>query len=313
MNVQQAKEVAREWVAAEGSTIPGFSGAFCHGSINYLRDDAVIPATSDVDVMVVCSGTMPENKIGKFLYQGLLLEVSFLPHERIQSPETVLSDYHLAGSFRVPSILMDPTGQLTELQAVVSRDFAKRRWVLRRCEHARSNALNCLKSIDLSAPLHDQVIAWLFANGIMTHILLVAGLKNPTVRRRYLAVRELLAQYDSLDFYQRLLESLGCAHLSRQSVEQHLAVVAEVFDATRSLMKTPYQFSADLSEAGRAVAIDGSRELIKSGSHHEAIFWMVATYSRCQWVLSHDASIEVQEQYTAGYRDMLRDLGIRFY
>jgi len=144
----------------------------------------------------------------------------------------------------------------------------------------------------------------------MTHVLLVAGLKNPTVRRRYMAAQELLAGYGLLGFYETLLEMLGCAQMSRGRVEQHLAALAEVFDVAKAVVRTPYRFAADISDSARPVAIDGSRELIERGYHREALFWMVATYSRCQWVLYHDAPVEMQEKFGRGYRCLLADLGI---
>src|SRR5262249_46822219 len=157
---------------------------------------------------------------------------------------------------------------------------------------------------------HDQVAAWLFATGVTTHVLLVAGLKNPTVRRRYLAARELLAEYRVPDFYPTLLELLGCAQMSRARAEQHLAALADVVDIAKTVVKTPFFFASDISAIARPIAIDGSRELIERGYHREAIFWMVATYSRCQKVLSHDAPVNVQERFTPGYRQLLGDLGI---
>ena len=54
--VQQAKHLAREWVLAHGPALPGYCGAFVHGSANWLADDAVLPPTSDLDVMVVIAG-----------------------------------------------------------------------------------------------------------------------------------------------------------------------------------------------------------------------------------------------------------------
>jgi hypothetical protein len=310
MIVQQAKEVAREWVREQARKAAGFSGAFFHGSTNWLPEDAALPATSDVDIMVVLAGPDAPDKLGKFLYRGVLLEVSYLPADQLQSAELVLGQYHLAGSFRAPSIISDPSGQLSKLQVAVSRDYAKRAWVYKRCEHARNNVLNRLQALNESDPLHDQVTAWLFATGVTTHVLLVAGLKNPTVRRRYMAARELLAQYRLLDFHETLLEMLGCAQMSRARVEQHLAALAEVFDVAKTLVKTPYRFAADLSDIARPVAIDGSRELIERGYHREAIFWMVATYCRCQWVLYHEAPVQMQERFGPGYRQLLGDLGI---
>jgi len=164
--------------------------------------------------------------------------------------------------------------------------------------------------LDEAAPFHDQVTAWLFGTGVTTHVLLVAGLKNPTVRTRYVAVRELLAEYGQLPFSTALLELLGCARMGRARVEHHLAALAEVFDAATEVIKTPFFFAADLSEQARPIAIDGSRELIERGDHREAIFWIVATYSRCEKVLAHDAPTEMQGKFTPGYRRLLGDLGI---
>jgi hypothetical protein len=142
-------------------------------------------------------------------------------------------------------------------------------------------------------------------------VLLVAGLKNPTVRQRYMAARELLLDYDQADFYERLLELLGCGQMSRARVEQHLAALTAVFDAAKDVVKTPFFFASDISDQARPIAIDGSRALIERGDHREAIFWIVATYSRCLKVLYHDGPAETQEQFQPGYRQLLDDLGIR--
>jgi hypothetical protein len=309
MLIKDAKAVAREWVSAEASKAPGFYGAFFHGSSNWLPDNAALPATSDLDVMVVLADPIPPVKLGKFIYRDVLLEVSYLPREQLQSPERILGDYHLAGSFRTPSVIADPSGQLTTLQAAVSKDYAKRRWVLKRCEHARDKVLHGYQLNELD-PFHDQVVTWLFPAGITTHVLLVAGLKNPTVRRRYVAVHQLLVDYGHMDFYATLLELLGCAQLSRTRVEQHLVALADVFDVAKTVIKTPFFFASDISDVARPIAIDGSRELIARGQHREAIFWMVATYSRCQKVLATDAPVELQERFRPGYQQLLGDLGI---
>ena len=313
ITVRAAKDVARQWVIEEAAQLPGFSGAFYHGSIHSLPEDSVLPRSSDVDVMVVLAGAGPPARLGKFLYRDVLLEVSMLRPEQAASPEQVLGEYYLAGSFRYPGIILDPTGHLSHLQAVVSREFPKQRWVRRRCEQARERVVDRITALKEPDPLHDQVTACWFGAGVTTHILLVAGLKNPTVRRRYAAVRELLAEHGLLAFYETLLDMLGCARLPRERVELYLAAVEEAFDAAKLVLKTPYRFAADLTDAARPVAIDGSRELIEAGYHREAVFWMLATYSRCQWVLSHDAPAEVQERFSRGYRRFLADLGINSF
>ncbi len=310
MLVKQAKAIARQWVLIEGIKIPGFVGAFYHGSTNWLPDAATLAPSSDLDVMLVLDDADPPVKLGKFIYQAVLLEISYLAREQLASPELILGNYQMAGSFKTPGIIADPSGQLAELQAAVAKDYAKRSWVYQRCEHARNNILRNLSSLNQVQPFHDQVTAWLFAAGVTTHVLLVAGLKNPTVRRRYVAVRELLTDYDRLDFYPTLLELLGCDQMSRARVEQHLAALTAVFDVAKTVIKTPFFFASDLSELARPIAIDGSWAMIDHGDYREAIFWIVATYSRCQKVLYQDAPLALQEQFDPGYRALLADLGI---
>jgi hypothetical protein len=164
--------------------------------------------------------------------------------------------------------------------------------------------------LDVSYLPSDQVTAWLFATGVTTHVLLVAGLRNPTMRRRYVAARDLLVDYGHLEFYETLLEVLGCAQMGRERVEHHLTALTDMFDAAKAVVKTPFFFASDISDIARPIAIDGSWDLVERGYHREGIFWMVATYSRCQKVLYHDAPAEIQDRFSPGYRQLLGDLGI---
>jgi hypothetical protein len=309
MRIDQARGIAWQWVAANAAAIPGFAGAFVHGSGAALPDDADLPDTSDFDVMVVIDGPMPETKLGKFRSEGLLLEVSYLGGDEITSAEQVLGQYHLAGSFRHNGILADPSGRLTAIQREVGRDFAKRTWVVRRCEHALDRVLTGF-AFNPDAAFPDQVISWLFPTGVLTHILLVAGLENPTVRARYLATRRLLERYALAECYQPLLALLGADRFSRGETEAALADIAAQFEAAARVVAPSYPFAADLSPTGRAVAIDGSRELIAQGNHREAIFWMAVTATRCQQVFLRNGDAALQATYEPPYRQFLAGLGI---
>jgi hypothetical protein len=306
--VRHAKDVARQWVDEQGRRIPGFAGAFFHGSINWLAGDAILPITSDVDVMLVVDDPARVARPGKFRYHDVLLEVSLLPTEQLRSPEAVLGTYNLAGSFHVPSVILDPSGNLTALHEAVSRDYARRQWVRQRCLDAQNKILRGFAR-NLEDPWHDQVVSWLFPAGITTHVLLAAGLRNPTVRQRYLAVRNLLAEYEQLDVYEELLALLGCRDMTGQRASQHLTALAEAFDAAKAAVRSPVFFAADISDAGRPVAIEGSKELIDRGDHREALFWMVATYSRCLKIFHTDTPL-LAPRFAVGYRELLADLGI---
>src|SRR6478609_4328500 len=78
ISVEQAKNAAARWESEVAAAWPGFEGAFLHGSITWLADDATLPATSDVDVIVVLAGGDRPPNPGKFLFDGVLLDASIL-------------------------------------------------------------------------------------------------------------------------------------------------------------------------------------------------------------------------------------------
>jgi hypothetical protein len=294
----------------ETSGIPGFCGAYTGGSTNWLPDDTELTSASDLDIMVVLRDKKQAGGRSKFIYRDTLLEVSYLENDQFQSPDQVLSDYHLAPSFRTTKIMFDPTGHLTSLLTAVSREYNKRQWVRRRCINARDKILGHLRSVDADAGLHDRLISCLFAAGVTTHILLVAGLRNPTVRRRYVTVQELLAEYGRLEFHETLLELLGSARISQGRVSRHLATLMEVFDAASRVIKTPFPFASDISDSARPIAIDGSLELIRRGYHREAMFWIGISHFRCQKVISCDAPSDLRQIFKDSYQELMSDLGM---
>ncbi|GIP37119.1 hypothetical protein J31TS4_03990 [Paenibacillus sp. J31TS4] len=309
MKIKEARNAAMEWVQENALRLPGFLGAYISGSTVGMPEEAELPATSDVDIVLVTEDEEPQVKPGKFLYMGVLLEVSYLPASQLASAEQVLSAYQLAGSFRVDTVLADPTGWLGRLQRQVSEQFAARSWVLRRCEHAWRKSRDGLRGVDQQAPLPDRSMGWLFSTGVMTHVVLAASLRNPTVRLRYLAAREVLEQAGRLAFYEELLERLGCAHLSPERVERHLTALERTFDTAAAVSRTPFFFRSDIRPDARPIAIDGSRALIRSGFHREAVFWIAATYCRCHKILDADAP-ETGIELLPAFEALLDDLGV---
>ncbi|MER6117220.1 hypothetical protein [Streptomyces sp. NPDC001743] len=289
MRVGAARAAAVRWVAAHARTTPGYRGAYFSGSTVGRPDDAELAPSSDVDVMVVTEDGGPTAKLGKLLHDGALLEITYVPWAELRDPEAVLASYHLAAGFRRDSVIDDPTGELRALSAYVSSRFAERGRVRRRCLDARQRVEGRLAAFDPSAPFHEQVPAWMFPTGVTTHVLLVAALRNPTVRLRYRAVREVLTAYGQPELYPELLELLGCADVSERVVRRHVGELTRTFDATVPVARTPFFFSSDLTARARPVAVDGSLELLDRGEHREAVFWVVATLARCHAVLAVDA------------------------
>lgn len=311
MQVGDARVAAADWVFRHAQDQPGFRGAYLSGSTILLPDEAELPATSDVDVLVVTAAgsDAAPTKLGKLWYRGVLLDIGSVPEDRLHPPEQVLGSYRLAGSFRADRIIADPTGWLHRLQIAVGAGFARRHWVGRRCDEALRIIEDRLTGLELSAPFHQQVIGWLFAAGGTAHLPLVAALRNPTVRLRYLAAREVLAGYRFDEQYRTLLALLGCAGLARDTVARQLDDLTRTFDAAAEVARTPFAFSSDITPAARHIAIDGSRQLIEHGDHREAVFWIVATYARCHAILAVDAP-DLHQQLAPAFQATMDDLGI---
>ncbi|WP_371630950.1 hypothetical protein OG892_32710 [Streptomyces sp. NBC_00341] len=289
MRVGAARAAAVRWVAAHARPAAGYRGAYFSGSTVGRPDGAELAPSSDVDVVVVTEEDEPPVKPGKLRYEGVLLEITYVPWAELRDPAAVLSSYHLAGSFRLDTVIDDPTGRLRALYAEVSPRFAGRSWVRRRCLDARHRVESRLAAFDTAAPFHEQVPAWMFPTGVTTHVLLVAALRNPTVRLRYPAVRDVLTGYVRPELYPELLGLLGCADVPERLVRHHLGELVRTFDATVPVARTPFFFSSDLTARARPIAVDGSLELLDRGDHREAVFWIVATLARCHAVLAVDA------------------------
>jgi hypothetical protein len=119
-----------------------------------------------------------------------------------------------------------------------------------------------------------------------------------------------LTDYGQTGLYPELLRLLGCAQLTRQRVEQHLLELTRTFDAAAAVAKTPFFFSTDITALTRPIAIDASQRLIDTGCHREAVFWIVATFARCQKILAADAPPRVQHAFAPAFRAVVADLGI---
>jgi len=310
VRVGEARAAAADWVHRHAAHIPDLRGAYLVGSTVALADDAPLPLGSDLDVVIVTGAHDVPVTPGKVAHDGVLLEIALRPWPVLADPDRVSEDYHLAHGLRADTIINDTTGELTNLQAVVGSRFNHESWVRRRCANARRKVERGFESIDPGTPWHDQVTAWLFATGVITHILLVAALRNPTVRLRYLAVREVLDEYADLAMYPRLLDLLGCRELTPEAADRHLAGVEAAFDAAADIAATPFHFSSDISAPARPIAIDASRELIRRGDHREIVFWLVATSARCQKILAFDGTRSAQRKHAEAFDALLEDLGI---
>lgn len=310
MTVTQAKQAAKKWVLAQGEKLPGLVGAYLSGSLLEKPPQALLPAASDVDVVLVFSQGNCPKKLGKFQAEGVLLEGTCLEETEFSPLERVLSTHYLAFALQAGQILWDPQGRLGALHRQVAACYDREEWV-----HARVQALLDRVRQGLTGPLPQgypqRINGWLFPTGITCFPLLVADLRNCTVRRRYAAARETLERRGLGEAYPRLLGLLVPEPLGRERLLPHLEALSESFSLAAESRgpSQDYPFRGDISPQGRAAALGGCRELLDSPWPEEAAFWMGATFARCQSILELD-SPPTAARPLPYFQKFMEDLGI---
>lgn len=146
MDVEQVIALAKEWVDAEASRMPGFCGAHLMGGVTYTPRQSTFPPYRDVDMAIVLDGKQ-EMGVYDVAYRGLILEYGEYGVERYAQPGTVLADPELASNLVADSILADPHGILVPLQVTVRQEYARRKWVLARCDVGAASAQRGLAAL----------------------------------------------------------------------------------------------------------------------------------------------------------------------
>lgn len=303
MRLADARAVAADWVAS--AAVADLVGAFVTGSAGVDDPTAELASTSDVDVVLVTDGPAPD-KLGKLWHGGVLLDVSAMSAAELDV-ETIAGTSYLAPAFAAGMVIADRADRLGVLQREVAAVASRPEWIRRRVAEVRSKITNGLDRLDSAAPLAQQVAGWVFPASLPTVLLLVAAGRPPTVRKRYLRCRELLAAQSGafggverpglpasapLELYERLLAALGCADVTADRVRHHLDELADTLAIAVGVARTPLPFSSDLRPDTWHLTLDGSAELVDAGWPREAVWWVLATYARCVTVLRVDGSAE---------------------
>jgi hypothetical protein len=314
MNIGTAKAIARQWLAEEWEGTPGFLGALYCGSTNWKSDEAEYVPPSDIDILIWVDGEI--RTLDRLYRDGVILQPSILPYSRLsRTPEEILSDFRIASHFSVPSIIADPTGHLTTLYRAVAPEYARRKWVRARCERVRTRIdeiLDTWLAPDLETDaLWTQVFDLYYMVFLLSEILPVADLRDPTVRKSFVLAREILQKQGRLDLQEAMFTLLGCQAMSRTDVEALFAVYTEAFDQASLFLRTPFFFSSEVAANSRPVSVEGVREIVDSGLHREAMFWMMAIYSIAVKVMQNDAPDAEKVAHLQQYRQQLADLGLR--
>ncbi len=311
MNVRQVVQLAKEWVELHGKQIQGFCGAYLAGGINFLPPHAPFPPYSDVDLIIVLQeGGKSSQENLELEYKGLILECGFKGLAEYDSPESVLANPHLAPNLVMNSILSDPTGLLTRTHQVVAKEYARRQWVVARCNYEKNRTLGHLEQwSEADSPFEALSQLWWFVN-FLSGLIAVASLKPPTHRRALVLMKELLQAQDRLDLHEELLSVLGFSHMSLETVVFYLQECSVAFDRAVAVKRTPFPWDVKLHPHIRPYAIEGSQEMIDEGYHREAMFAIELFLALSIIAIQNDAPEEEKPRFQALFGRLLSDLGL---
>lgn len=310
LTAANARQVAQEWVETAGRHLPGFAGAWLAGSLAWLPDDALIPRWSDTDILIVLQGTNPP-KLGKLLYNDVLLEVSFLEFDAVADAARLAADYRVSCSFVQGTLLADPTGRLAEVRASLASGFFRPQAIEERIHQVREASRSALTGEPSTSRSLPWQAMWVFPAGLPTHMPLLAIGENPTVRRRYEKVHAVFAQAGRSDLYDDLLAATGYGDLTHDDVLAFWEATATAFDrASPYSARATSFFASDISPVARPISIDGTFAAIEAGHHREALFWLVATQARSLAIIEEVAPEAIDDRLQENFLALLNRLGL---
>ncbi len=311
MSTQQVIERTKEWVGMQAERFPGFLGAHLMGGITSMAASDPFPAYRDVDLHIILKdGTDIPGENAEALYKGLMIEAGFRQQTDYSTPEVILANPVIASHIAVPSIVSDPSGFLTRLHEGVAREYARRKWVLARCEAEKREAFGML---EIAAHIPDPLAAFGllgYAGVYVSAVLALASLKAITGRRSYIQMRRILENSGRTDLYEGLLGVVGFPQASREQAERYLQDAAEAFDLAVRVKRTPHPFGHKMYAHLRPYLVEGSREMMDDGYYREAMGWTMAFYVNSMQIIQIDAPSKVTPDMQAKFDECMSQFGL---
>jgi hypothetical protein len=262
-----------------------------------------------VDLALVLN-TDTERTIQELPYKGLMLECASFSTNAYRPPQSVLSSPGLAPNLVMDSIVSDRTGMLRALHQAVERDYARREWVLARCEYEKARTLQQLDLMAKACTPVDVSYHLGYAMNFLSGLMAVSYLQMPTHRRCSILTKQLLEKAGRPELHEKGLDAFGCANMSRSQVESYLQVAIAAFDRAVEVYRTPFHFSYKLHPHVRPYLMEATQEMIDEGYHREAVGWIWFVYHISNAAIQNDAPEEERLQFQAGFDHLLSGLGL---
>jgi hypothetical protein len=314
MNVGQAIQRAREWVAEESTRIPGFHGALLAGSLTHLPPETPLESWRDVDVVMLTTdpSAMKDDRL-ELVHEGVILECAILGDEPFRSADVILSAPEHADNVAAGVILADPTGALGRLHDTVAAEYSRRRWVQARCDSRKqlvgkrlAAGRKALAAGDLPAVLMHFYVG----TALMMGLTSLSNARPLTLRRCFMRSGELLEAQGRADLHEQALALIGTATLTREDTERFLSYFDEAFELATRIKRQPVHYDFKFRGHLRPYYVDGTREMIDAGRHREATFWIIGYAYQAWLVLLSDASEDQQQPHLERLMEFFQTLDL---
>jgi len=309
MKVFEVTRILQDWVKEHSSHIPGYRAAHLIGSITHMVAGAVYPYYDQIHVSVILENDSDKPKTNLIIYQGISIVCSYrFCHE--YSLESVLSHPELTAHLVAESVLDDPQGFLTSLQRQIRRRYDLPQWIQARCEFEYRSLLVMLERMDDLPDAVTQTSAFLSALNFLAGMVAAAHMQPASSRLGFVVMKILFQKMSLTSIHEHVLEMAGFAHMTRYQVETYLADAATLFDKALQTGQAPHAFDQYLHAHLRPLLVDGAFEMIRSGSHREAMIWIAAFYLNCWDVIARDGDEATRATFGPRVRTFLNDMGL---
>ena len=329
MKVAEAKQIAREWVIENVASRPDFAGAYFYGSAAFKADDEDYSPSSDLDVRIVLDREIPstygdptsEFMPRKLLCRGALLEPVYVSRKSHRDAATVMQDPFSAvalGCFTQPNVILDHTGDLEKLRKEVSDSFLKESWVKRRVSGASDMvsllleaALDHGGSLPGYARYFYRQVVWFYGGAmpLAAQIPCIASLHAMTLRKGFLASRELLRRRGRDHLYIALLEVMGVRDATEEEVREDVSRLADAYDYALRVIHTPFWGMQDIQSLCRPMVIDGALEVLDAGGHRGIMPWIAVMRAWVQNAIDNDGSEAEKERFCSEFGQLMMRIG----
>jgi hypothetical protein len=304
----EARAIAERWVAEElGRSAGDVVCVLTSGSINHMPDSDPFPASSDLDLLLVVPEIDRERHwVSKFSYQGIALELGYVPRERLRSAEVVLGDFALAEHVVHGKVLFDPERIVGGLRAAIAAEFADRRWIRRRCRAGAEHALSLIKAFESDGSLFHLTGVTFHALRCMGQMALVADLQNPTGKQALVKARGVFTTYGLADEHDRLLRLLGAAELGSEAIFEVAAHCRDALGQASEVMRTRFMGDSMVNVHSLPALDQLVPACVAAGTGREIFAWIGTLFAHVMIAIMNDAPAEVAAAATETY---VRDMG----